>query len=183
MSISKIDNVFSQQEIEHIKSLVLDSQKFVHEGLGRIEVRDISKQLLPQTVDKLTNIAKGLKMDHAMYVEYSPLYGRPNLNPHLDGDTNDLIINIQFESNTVWDMGLNLETYSLSDNSALVFNGNTEIHWRVHKEFKDKEYVRMIFVRFYNPDNRSDYSHLPNHPEDDMFKEVSAFRNSLGRVL
>jgi hypothetical protein len=80
-------------------------------------------------------------------------------------------------------LGLNLQTYEIEDNSALVFNPNKEIHWRVYKEFKDKEYVRMIFVRFYNPDNRSDYSHLPNHPENDMFKEVSAFRNSLGRVL
>ena len=112
-------------------------------------------------------------------VEYNSIYGKPNLRTHVDGDTNDLIINIQLDSNTVWDMGLNQKTYTLSDNSALVFNANKEIHWRVHKEFKEGEYVKMLFVRFCNPENMSDYSYLPHHPDDEMFKEAREFRDSL----
>ena len=76
-------------------------------------------------------------------------------------------------------MGLNQKTYTLSDNSALVFNANKEIHWRVHKEFKEGEYVKMLFVRFCNPENMSDYSYLPHHPDDEMFKEAREFRDSL----
>lgn len=185
MSITRIDNVFSQAEIDHINEIISQSPKNMHEALGRFEVFGMLESLLPETVEKLNNIAKSLsdlplEIDHAMAVEYSPLYGKPSLRPHRDGDTNDLIINIQLESNTVWDMGLNLQTYTLDDNSALVFNANTETHWRVHKEFKDEEYVRMMFVRFYNSENRSDYSYIPNDPRDEMFKEESQFRDGLG---
>lgn len=185
MSINRIDNIFSQKEIEHINNIILESPKTIHKALGRFEVSGISKSLFPETLEKLNNIAKSfsdlpLSMDHAMAVEYSPLYGKPVLWPHRDGDRNDMIINIQLKSNTVWDMGLNLETYTLKDNSALVFNGNTETHWRVHKEFKNEEYVRMMFVRFFRADNRSDYSYLPNNPEDPIFSKEVEFRDSLG---
>jgi hypothetical protein len=184
MPITRIDDIFSQEEIDHIKNIISKSEHTVHQDLGRIVAHDLEKHISPETIDKLNNIAKDvsgmpLKMDHAMTVEYSNLYGTPNLRTHLDGDKNDLIINIQLESNTVWTMGLNVETYDLDDNSALVFNANKEIHWRVHKEFKDGEYVRMMFVRFYDAENRTDYSYLPNHPDDEMFKEAREFRDGL----
>jgi hypothetical protein len=185
MSITRVDNLFSQEEIDHINKVVSNSPTTIHNELGRIQGGGAGQWLLPETHTKLTDIARKvsglpLKMDHAMTAEYSNLYGEPNLRTHLDGDMNDLIINIQLEANTVWDMGLNQKTYTLDDNSALVFNANKEIHWRVHKEFKDGEYVRMMFVRFYNPENISDYSYLPHHPDDEMFKEVREFRDGLG---
>jgi hypothetical protein len=184
MSITRIDNLFSQEEIDYINNVISNSPTTIHDGLGRIQGSGHGQWLLPETYKKLTDIARKVSdlpliIDHAMFVEYSNLYGKPALRTHLDCDTNDLIINIQLEANTVWDIGLNLETYTLSDNSALVFNANKEIHWRVHKEFKDGEYVRMMFVRFYNAEKRSDYSSLPNHPDDEMFKEAREFRDSL----
>lgn len=184
MSITRIDNIFSQEEIDHINNVVSNSPTTIHYDLGRIQGSGSGEWLLPETYKKLNDIARKvsdlpLAIDHVMFAEYSILYGEPNLRTHVDGDTNDLIINIQLESNTVWEMGLNLETYNLTDNSALVFNANKEIHWRVHKEFKDGEYVRMMFVRFYNEKNKSDYSYLPNHPDDEMFKEARDFRDSL----
>jgi hypothetical protein len=135
-------------------------------------------------IDKLYKIAekvisKPLSMSHAMFVEYNKKYGQPNLLPHLDRDTNDLIINLQLSANTKWDLGLNKELYCLEDNSAVVFNGNTEIHWRPHKEFKDGEYVKMIFVRFCTPYKLTDYSHLPSQPSDKFFKKVNAVRENL----
>lgn len=184
MSITRIDNIFLPEEIDQIKDIISKSEHTVHKDLGRTDALDLEQHIMPEILDKLTNIAKDLsglplKMTHVMSVEYSNLYGTPNLRTHLDGDRNDLIINIQLDSNTVWDMGLNQKTYTLSDNSALVFNANKEIHWRVHKEFKDGEYVRMVFVRFHNPENISDYSYLPNHPDDKMFWQARAFRDGL----
>jgi hypothetical protein len=184
MSIARIDNIFSQEEIDHIKSVISERDVDLHTGLGRVQIFDIEGYLLPEIINKLNAIAKDLsdlplEMTHAMSVEYSPLYGKPNLPPHFDGDTNDLIINIQLESNTVWDIGLNLETYTLNDNSALVFNANKEVHWRVHKEFKEGEYVKMMFVRFYNSEKMSDYSYLPGDPNNEIFKDAREFRDSL----
>jgi hypothetical protein len=187
MSIARIDNIFSQEEIDHIESVIAERDANLHTRLGRLKFFNIEGYLLPEIINKLNDIAKDnsdlpLKMTHAMSVEYSLLYGNPNLPPHFDGDTNDLIINIQLKSNTVWDIGLNLQTYTLSDNSALVFNANKEIHWRVHKEFKDGEYVKMMFVRFFNSENRSDYSYLPGDPNNEIFKEAREFRDSYPQV-
>jgi hypothetical protein len=184
MPIVRVNKLFSQNEIDHIEEAIANSDISIHPELGRVQQSDIHHHFFPETTKKLTDLANSisglpLKMSNAMSVEYSLLYGLPTLPAHVDGDKNDLIINIQLKSNTVWDMGLNLDTYRLDDNSALIFNANKEVHWRVHKEFKDGEYVRMLFVRFDNPENMSDYSYLPHHPDDEMFKEAKEFRDSL----
>lgn len=180
----KVSNIFSEEELNIIKQAIPTYKHSIDNTLGRIQIGDIKNSFNNDMTYTLYEIAKQhtdlpLSISHALYVQYSGKYGKPNLPPHFDGDTNDLIINIQLESNTRWDLGLNLETYTLEDNSALVFNGNKEIHWRVHKEFKDDEFVSMLFVRFYNSENRSDYSHLPNHPDNQVFDDVRRLRDSL----
>lgn len=183
MSIDIVDDIFSQDELERIYECVSNSKSVVDTNLGRLRVI-IEDCLSSKTIEKLEDIVMGLtnmklEMGGAVYVEYNNLYGTPNLPTHVDADSTDILINIQLESNTVWDLGLNLKTYSLNDNSGLLFNPNENIHWRVHKKFSDGEYVKMLFVRFYNSSNFSDYSHLPTHPDHDMFKEAREFRDSL----
>jgi hypothetical protein len=183
MSISVVNDIFSQEEIDRIHKVVSIEKPKLNDELGRLLVDNVRSALSDQTCRKLLDIVKSitdlpLSLGSAIYAEYNLLYGKPNLPPHLDADTNDLILNIQLEANTDWLLGLNLETYLLKDNSALVFNGNKEIHWRVHKDFKDGEYVKMLFVRFANLDNPSDYSHLDLRQDDEMFKEAREFRDS-----
>lgn len=183
----KINNIFSQDEIDFLYETIKTKETFSNAELGRLQVNEIGVGLSGQTVKRLIDIAKDatglpLEMSNASYVEYSNLYGKPNLYPHFDRDKSDLIINIQLESNTSWAIGINLQTYEIEDNSALVFNPNKDIHWRTHKEFKDGEYVRMLFVRFCNPENMSDYSHLPEYAIDDFHKQVVAFRDSYPQV-
>jgi len=204
MSIHKINNIFSEEELKSIYEIIYNTHipilkdgsyipaadnfgTGVDSTLGRLQIGNL-QGLSKQIKDKLADIAHSLSdtalsMDHALYVEYSSKYGAPNLPPHFDYDTNDMIINFQLEANTSWDLGLGLETYSLENNSALIFNGNEHIHWRVHKKFNDGEYVRMIFFRFYNSEKRSDYSHLNYLQDDDVFKEVRDFRDSLNPYI
>lgn len=187
-------NLFSLEELEiinkiisHVNIPVQANGEYVNfesnggtglcERLGRLQIGNISYDLPKDIVDKLTKIANTqsevpLIMSHAMYVEYSGKHGSPNLPPHFDRDTNNLIINLQLSSNTHWDLGINVDTYRLEDNSALIFNGNTNIHWRVHKEFQEDEYVKMLFIRFHDPKNRPDYSHLSNDQDYEAFKEA-----------
>jgi hypothetical protein len=179
----KINDIFSQEEIDFLYETIKNKETFSNGELGRLQVNEVRDGLKIWTLERLKDVIKGftdlpLEISSVTYVEYNSLYGRPNLPPHLDGDTNDFILNIQIESNTDWALGLNLETYEIKDNSAIVFNPNKEIHWRVHKEFKDGEYVRMLFVRLFNPDSPSDYSHLPHKQDDEMFREARAFRDS-----
>ena len=185
--ISIATNIFSEEEIESLYETIKDNESEIHGELGRIQYNLLLNTIRSKTVDKLNDIVKEvtdlpLQIRSATYVEYNSLYGKPNLPPHLDADTNDLILNIQIESNTDWAIGLNLKAYDIKDNSALVFNPNKEIHWRAHKEFKDGEYVRMLFIRLFNPDSPSDYSHLDLLQDDEMFTDAIAFRDSYPQV-
>lgn len=184
MSITKINNIFSPEEIESLAKMGSIENSRIDSNLGRIIIGGVQENITIDMEHKISDIVNSIINDPlvwsgAMIVEYSAKYGKPNLPPHFDRDTNDLIVNMQISSNTRWDLGLNLETYQLEDNSAILFNGNTEVHWRPHKEFQEGEYVRMLFVRFYNSDNRSDYSYLPGNQIDEAFKAAIDFRNSL----
>ena len=204
MNITKLNNIFTQEELDLLESNLDyssiptddksnyinykdDSEgRGIHHELGRLQLGGL-KNLSQSILEKVDNIAKNssskkLSMTHAMAVEYRSCYGSPNLPVHYDYDTNDLIINFQLSSNTQWGIGIDLEVYDLQDNSAVIFNGNEHTHWRPHKIFKDDEFVKMIFFRFRNEENPSDYSHLDYKIGHEIFKEVNDFRDSLGNV-
>jgi hypothetical protein len=161
-----------------------DADPKVSASLGRLKASKFFDTMPIEIKEKLESVAKGISgvdmsLSNSSYAEYSSLYGIPELPPHVDGDTNDMIINFQLSSNTCWEIGLNLLMYKLEDNSAIIFNPNTNIHWRPKKIFNDGEYVKMIFFRLCDKKNKKDYSYLPNDPDDIMFKDVVDFRNSL----
>lgn len=184
MSIVILNNIFSSQDLDHINKIISNSAFMIDNNLGRSRaINNLKTGLNPNILEKFSDIAKeiggsSLSLDGLTAVTYNGLYGKPNLPPHFDGDHNDLIINMQVSSNTIWDLGLNSEIYRLEDNSALIFNPNKEVHWRTHKNFKDGEYVMMLFVRFYNKENPSDYSHLALSQDDPIFKNSRDFRDS-----
>ena len=192
MSIKKINNVFLSEEIKSLQGsidkIIFKNDNALGRQIGQIEI--------PYSLQKkLQNIANYfvfgfsntfsspesaiLTYSGTVYAEYNNKFGKPNLPPHLDHDTNDVIINYQLSGNIKWEIGLNKKLYCLEDNSALIFNGNKEIHWRPHKIFKDDEFLKMLFFRFGNKNNPSDYSHLDVMLDDEMFKEYNAFRDSL----
>jgi len=199
MTIHKINNLFSEQDLYSINELissyeipVLDFGKYVdanenagtgvNNQLGRIQVGhlNISKDIINKMYDLIySKFGLNLKMDHALYAEYSKKYGKPDLPPHYDHDTNLLVIDYQLDANTEWNLGVDFESYSLENNSALIFNANEHIHWRPHKKFKENEYVKMIFFRFFDPNNRINNEHLNFKVHDPIFNEVKSFRNSL----
>jgi hypothetical protein len=188
MSIHKIDSLFSEQELESW-SMVIDSMGIleINDFLGRTDVPIDLNNIPNQIIDKITQTVNSLSdqplvIDHARYVEYSREHGESNLPPHFDGDRNNLVVDYQFKSNISWDLGINTELHPLEDNSALIFNANTNIHWRPYKRFQDGEYIRMIFFRFYDPFNRPDYSHLPMYTDHEVFKDAHMVRDSLKDV-
>jgi hypothetical protein len=185
MNMHKVKNVFTQHELDILHKAISTYETAIDANLGRIRINDIKISFTEDINNRIYEIVKQatnlpLILHHAQYVEYNKKYGFPNLPPHFDGDKNDLIINFQLSSNTSWDLGLNTNLYKIEDNSAIVFNGNTEIHWRPRKEFKNDEYVKMIFMRFFNPVNISDYSHLSNNQSDEIFKSVREIRDKPG---
>jgi hypothetical protein len=185
MSITQVNNIFSQEDIDILNDGLFKCTQEIHPQLGRIAYEGLSAYLYGLTDNTIGHaITKNIKnftgvpldITSITCVEYSNLYGKPNLPPHLDADKTDLIMVVQLESNTDWDIGLNCQVYKMKDNYALIFNPNKEVHWRVHKEFKDGEYVRMLFVRFRNLNSTEDYAGLSINEMD--YPEVCKFRDN-----
>lgn len=185
--VHKVENLFTIEELRQLEFAIdtayLAGNFNTDSYLGRLKIEGLE---IPQNIaDKLTTLITqiaGRKVEMSippLFVEYDIKYGTPNLRPHFDGDFTEYVIDFQFSANTGWPLGVNLEVYRLEDNSAIIFNPNTNTHWRPEKEFKEGEHVGMIFFRFFYPDSPSDYSYLPNHPDHEVFKEVREFRAKL----
>lgn len=198
MKPEKIENLFTDEELEIINNSISKAPYRVDGDLGRLmfeEIRPRGDQLnrdefvflfndWRKLESKLIEIGSSicgtrLSFKNAMCVEYNSKYGQPNLPAHFDGDTCDMIINFQLSSNTRWHIGLDMEAYDLQDNSAVIFNGNKSIHWRPVKEFKEGEFVKMIFFRLADDTNPSNYSHMALSQTDMIFYEVNKFRDSV----
>lgn len=198
MIIKKANNVLSEEEIQYFKNIVdnleiplNDDGSYVYdentgyaisEHLGRLQftINKIDNKIRKRLIDFSKDLLDfDSTLSSVTYVEYSSKYGIPVLPPHFDGDSSELIINYQLSSNTQWDIGLDLKTYTLEDNSALIFNPNKTIHWRTHKEFKDNEFVKMIFFRFSSRNNPKDNSELRYSLNHEAYKEANIVRDSL----
>lgn len=197
-----INNIFSIDQIDAIHQIVKKCEPERDEFLGRVNTVITITEDLANTVTKIAKeVSPDLFFASAQYAEYNGEYGKPNLPPHLDAatymtcssncnhempeiqainksPTNDLILSYQLSSNTNWGIGVDTDVYIPEDNSGVLFNPNSSIHWRTIKEFKGGEYVKMLFFRFATvPD--SNYSHIKYTYKHDMLDKVSTLRDSL----
>lgn len=183
MSINKVNELFSSQELEILQRLIESDTPTDDETLGRVRLTFNIPNDIYHRLSKMVSemYDRNLVISRVLFVEYSNQHGQPNLPPHMDGDNTDVVIDYQLSANTRWDLGVDMKTYELEDNSALFFNPNTTVHWRPHKVFKDGEYVKMIFFRLCDPENPSDYSHMNYDPGHEIFKEIREYRDSLNK--
>lgn len=177
------EDVFPEQQLKTIKSIIdnlPDSHGEPQASLGRL---CIDKFRLPgpviHTLNNLVHTVVSpdlITNPYPLCVEYNIKYGQPELAPHIDGDSTDLVFDFQLSSNTSWDIGVNKNTYSLKDNSAIAFNPNTNIHWRPIKQFEQDEFVRLIFFRFQNIKEETNYSNSPKGRDHPMYDEIKSLR-------
>jgi hypothetical protein len=182
MSILKVSNLFSDKEMMYLNNVISALPTLDDPNLGRVQNSfDLTDNSINTKIHHLANSIsdKKLHFNTASYAYYSSLHGEPNLPPHFDSDSTDIIIDYQLEANISWDLGVNTELYPLENNSAIVFNPNTNIHWRPHRRFEDGEYVKMLFFRFIGVDSISDYSYTDYSLDHDVFKQAREFRDSL----
>jgi hypothetical protein len=178
-----LKNVLTQDQIDDIQKAIADCPNLEKQSVyGRYMHHDVSwgqstfRETIVNKVRELTG--KPYKVVGAVTAEYTLEAGKPDLPPHFDGDQTDLIMTYQLPSNRQWGVGVDLNVYMLEDNDGVIFHPNESIHWRPLVEFKDGEFVRVMFIRFMLP-NGTDYSHKIASLVDPIFDEVNAFRNSL----
>jgi len=205
MSVVKAQNIFSNEEISELINIIeynINAHYSMYNGkieyiekesgsgnddiLGRYQI-GLGHNLGESLDNIIKNLAeevtgKRLAIDHCLYVEYSNKSGQPNLPPHFDGDTNELVIDFQLTANTSWNLGVDTEEYPLEDNSALIFNANEHPHWRPNKVFLDGEFVKMLFWRLYDPKNRIDYSHIKLSKNDPIFDNIEKIRGGTNGI-
>jgi hypothetical protein len=186
-NVYKVTNFLLPEELEEIDRILTDenlwslrSEKKEDPNLGRIMY---TAQLSQNTLNSIQNrvsvlLNKTVKNISLVFAHYEAKHGQPNLPPHFDGDNNDVIVDYQYKSNTSWGLGVATECFEIQDNEALIFNPNQYPHWRPKKEFKDGEFVTMIFFRF--PESGINYGHLTLSQSDPIFDEAKAARNLLG---
>lgn len=134
----------------------------VYSKIGRL---DIEKLDVPNHIlDKFDNLPvydgsekSWMNRAEVMYAEYSGKYGKSELRPHYDGGNSTYLIDYQIASNTSWGIGIEDTVYEIKDNQALALSPVTQLHWRPVKDFREDEYVAMLFFRFNEPGHTNEY--------------------------
>lgn len=176
-----IENVFSEKEISDINAAALSKQHDteIQNFLGRTRLdydfKDIDK--LPKSIiDKANRLIKEFSdcekrkysFRYFTLVEYNNKYGMPQLGPHKDTCAFTGTILCQLESNTSWDLYVEGVAYSLKDNNALLINARDQDHWRLHKDFYDGDYIKMVFLHYLDLDDQE-----MNYSNADQLHEVN----------
>jgi hypothetical protein len=157
-----IKDIFNNEDYEYIYKIIniaLQSEnkyeKFIINGNGmkRYVFGEQSKIIknLQNKISELLNI----EIDHSggFFARYNKdLNGKPALPPHHDNAGDGffcLTFTAQLDSNTDWPIYVYDDSFQLNKNEAVIFSGNTNIHWRPSKEFSDTDFLDIFVCHFY----------------------------------
>jgi hypothetical protein len=143
-----IKNVFTQEQIDYLKDLAYSgSEVSLCEERGRQDIfigpnirQDIKDLVLSYFDDSFS-------LYHVTYSEYSLKHGIPNLPNHEDpkDHTTSLTFDYQLEANISWPLYADGVTHDMEDNDAMIFDPKNMTHGRPELEFKQDDYVRILF--------------------------------------
>lgn len=152
-----INDIFSKQELIKINQCINNSleKEEINYYFGRMNKGFELDQDIINKINKIPsdNGYSDLILIHYGYSIYSKLYGLPKLPPHIDQQACEFTIDFQLESNIDWSVIVENNEFYLKDNSALIFSGENQLHWRPKINFNDKNYLKMIFFHFSKKDH------------------------------
>lgn len=152
-----VENILTDQEIEQLYQAISDSSKsYLHEKF----YQNISDFKLPENIrEKIIQHCESISGENNLDIEeyqfskYKKIIkddgtiGNPMLFPHYDETFKEprFTFDYQIKSNTSWPLVVEGKEFELKDNQALTFSGTHQIHWRLKKNFKDEEFIDMLF--------------------------------------
>jgi hypothetical protein len=165
-----IENVFSEAQIEELKNSINTSRFELDEKhcrslsglLAKNGLREDSRaKALSEDIDlKIKSICSENLSETALPTyflasKYSPIFGgTPNLPPHLDDNACTYTIDYQLASSVDWGIVINGEEIVLKDNSAVLYDGENELHWRDSFPSRNPmDFVQMVFFHFAEPEH------------------------------
>jgi hypothetical protein len=149
-------NIFTQDEIDLIyKTIDLNSS----EGTTKVKIYGQKVWFidLPQTIkDKVAMQMKtihmqNVKLEEISFARYSKEYSDiPVLTPHYDNTFTHprVTLDVQLRANVEWAIVVEDYEIKLGNNMAAAFSGTHQVHWRKPIEFKDGDFVEMLFCHF-----------------------------------
>ena len=153
-------NIFDQEYFEYLKDYfsnheILKKDEYHYYGSKRVD--SFNDPVLKEVLEKLTDKAKEvfgsdtLMPTYAVFSEYSG--STPYLDEHKDVGPCTYTIDLSLYQNTQWPLYIEGKAYNWSDNEAIFFYANDQLHWK--EEFPDKgnNKVGLIFLHYVEPDH------------------------------
>lgn len=153
-----LDNVLSPEQLDRIRSSVVNYKDLPFDDwFSRYTVNNETNKVLDEVFINLTDLArktfnsKTLLPTYALFSHYEGKNAR--LHKHIDDNACTYTIDLCLYQKTPWGLWVENKEYMLSENEALAYYGNDQLHWR--QQFPDKEnnQVAMIFFHFAEADH------------------------------
>jgi hypothetical protein len=90
-------------------------------------------------------------------------------------------LDVQLKSNINWPIVVEGKEIQLGDNDAVTFSGTHQIHWRAPLEFKDGDFIDMLFCHFSLKDSMPITLNEKEKIESKMMRFSSEFASRLMR--
>lgn len=149
-----VSDVFSDEQIKEIKSVILESDRHMimelyNQKITNFKLPDHLEDAVVKAAEEATG-EDGLTLSEYQFARYTigaDDNNKPNLIPHFDNafESKRYTFDYQIDGNTTWPIVVEGTKLILENNGAATFSGTHQIHWRTHKEFKEGEFVDMIF--------------------------------------
>lgn len=176
-----IKDIFTEQEIKDLYSVIDNADMndtFVQKAFCH---RAYFINLPESIINKIKKVAqehydKELELTEVSFARYSyDMYQdgladvTPSLYPHFDNAFHEprFTVDFQIKSNRSWPIIVEDREYLIEDNEALTFSGTHQIHWRPHTEWKEGEFIDLIFTHFAEKDR--ELNSLDNDEDHKIF--------------
>ena len=179
-----IDNIFSQEQIDYIYSVVNatpDENTHVQTRLGHKAWFAQFDDSLRRHLEKIVQDRFGEEwyLNDFQFARYSNSYGYlPKLHPHFDDAFNyrKLTLDVQIKATTEWPIIVEGNEFVLKDNQGLIFSGTHQIHWRPEKVLSDSDQIDMFFCHLQIKDDAP----IPQEWKDYMQKREDEWIEKTG---
>ena len=111
---------------------------------------------------------------------YSNEFGKPQLHPHIDEYAGEVVFDYQMDSNLSWPIKINKTEYTLNDNEALIFEGESSPHSRTMINFEMGQYLIMFIVNLISDTHWFNNSATNPKPIEEIKNEIEKIRKDKG---
>jgi len=132
-----------------------DKDKLIfNSDFSRYEItgEEVSFKLLNSKIDQARKVFKSstLLPTYSFFTEYS---GNASLMKHKDMSACTYTLDLCLYQTEPWDLWVENKSYTLLENQALAYYGESQEHWREKFPNPENQVVSMIFLHYAEPDH------------------------------